>query len=100
MLNTRTPQLISIVNALQDSFSSISQLVDAVALPDAPAPAPPTSGVGAADDKALRRDLQRLKLMIAAKGEFGSSGVDDSCADQGQSQQTRSSSSGRRSSLV
>lgn len=71
MLNTRTPQLISIVNAWQDSFSSISQLVDAVALPDATAVSQARPREGAAYDKALRRDLQRLKLMVAAEGELG-----------------------------
>lgn len=70
VLNTRTPQLISIVNALQDSFSSISQLVDAVALPEKEAAQRDGPGAESADDDALRRNLQRLKLMIAAEGEL------------------------------
>jgi hypothetical protein len=50
------------MTSLQDSFSSISQLADSVALPDRQAS-------DAADDKevALRLGLERVRLMLVAE---------------------------------
>lgn len=66
VLNRHTPQLLSIVTSLQDSFSSISQLVDSVALPD--------SAMHAATN---REDIdgQRLALMLQAEGGLDSSRI-------------------------
>ncbi|WVQ86118.1 hypothetical protein IAT38_008286 [Cryptococcus sp. DSM 104549] len=68
-LNSRTPQLLSIVTNLQQSFSSISQLADSVALPETP----PIAGEGLKRDrmspqrrKAILAE-QRLKLMVGAE---------------------------------
>ncbi|WVQ70800.1 hypothetical protein IAR50_000322 [Cryptococcus sp. DSM 104548] len=63
-LNVRTPQLLSVVTNLQQSFSSISQLADSVALPQET-----DEGV---DRKTLRRRqaerrIKRLRLMCDAK---------------------------------
>ncbi|WVQ95331.1 hypothetical protein IAU59_002427 [Kwoniella sp. CBS 9459] len=76
-LNSRTPQLLSIVTELQSSFSSISQLVDSIALPE-------TSGTGArAQDQAAsestvqdegfraKKVVERLRLMICAEEPAG-----------------------------
>ncbi|RSH87047.1 hypothetical protein EHS25_003535 [Saitozyma podzolica] len=63
ILNSRTPQLLSIVAKLQDSFSSISQLVDAVALSDGP-----RDDTDAGKLEARVRDgLERLRLMVIAE---------------------------------
>lgn len=61
VLNTRTPQLLSIVTDLQERFSEMSQLADSVALPDP----------SAVDDRVRARavaqqGLERLRLMLVA----------------------------------
>lgn len=61
-LNTRTPQLLSIVTDLQERFSEMSQLADSVALPDP----------SAVDDSVRARavaqqGLERLRLLIVAE---------------------------------
>ncbi|GFZ51357.1 hypothetical protein JCM24511_09118 [Saitozyma sp. JCM 24511] len=63
ILNSRTPQLLSIVSKLQDSFSSISQLVDAVALSDGPRDDTDTGKLEAR----VRDGLERLRLMVIAE---------------------------------
>ncbi|KAK8850658.1 hypothetical protein IAR55_004578 [Kwoniella newhampshirensis] len=65
-LNSRTPQLLSIVTNLQQSFSSISGLVDSVALQD------PTASTGIAPTSAdevdsVARDVEKLRLMVLAE---------------------------------
>jgi hypothetical protein len=67
ILNSRTPQLLSIVSKLQDSFSSISQLVDAVALSDGPRD--DTDDAGKLEAR-VRDGLERLRLMVIAEGEL------------------------------
>lgn len=59
-LNSRTPQLISIMTSLQDSFSSISQLADSVTMPDRE-----TTEINKED--ALRLGLERVRLMFTAE---------------------------------
>ncbi|KAI9633470.1 Vps51/Vps67-domain-containing protein [Dioszegia hungarica] len=70
VLNTRTPQLISIVTSLQDSFSSISQLADSVALPDLDTPASTTRKDEEAAEQGLEegdRAIRRMRLMRTAE---------------------------------
>ncbi|EIW66249.1 hypothetical protein TREMEDRAFT_65520 [Tremella mesenterica DSM 1558] len=63
VLNSRTPQLLSIVTNLQDSFSSISQLVDSIALPEIPQePIDP-----------VKAGIRRIRLMVIAEGMSTSS---------------------------
>ncbi|GMK56687.1 hypothetical protein CspeluHIS016_0305270 [Cutaneotrichosporon spelunceum] len=62
VLNTRTPQLLSIVTDLQERFSEMSQLADSIALPDP----------SAVDDSVRARavaqqGLERLRLMLVAE---------------------------------
>ncbi|WVR08740.1 hypothetical protein IAU60_005798 [Kwoniella sp. DSM 27419] len=70
-LNSRTPQLLSIMAELQQSFSSISQLVDSIALPEAEDSS--RQGFGGVDgqsadpDQVTRRTAERLKLMLRAE---------------------------------
>ena len=59
-LNSRTPELVSIMTSLQDSFSSISQLADSVTMPDRE-----TVETNTADD--LRVGLERVRLMLLAE---------------------------------
>ncbi|ODN99601.1 hypothetical protein L198_03445 [Cryptococcus wingfieldii CBS 7118] len=63
-LNVRTPQLLSVVTNLQQSFSSISQLADSVALPQ-------EIGGGVNNDARRKRQaercIKRLRLMCEAK---------------------------------
>lgn len=66
-LNSRTPQLLSIVTELQQSFSEISRLVDAVALPE-------ESGAGLRDEgdgvveAIVEKGMVRLRLLVLAEG--------------------------------
>ncbi|BEI82753.1 hypothetical protein CcaverHIS002_0306210 [Cutaneotrichosporon cavernicola] len=61
-LNTRTPQLLSIVTDLQERFSEMSQLADSVALPD---PSAVDDGVRA---RAIaQQGIERLRLMLVAE---------------------------------
>jgi hypothetical protein len=62
VLNTRTPQLLSIVTDLQERFSEMSQLADSVALPD---PSAVDDGVRAR--AVAQQGLERLRLMIVAE---------------------------------
>lgn len=66
-LNSRTPQLLSIMTSLQDSFSSISQLADSVAMPSDPS----ASEEKDRDDRALEDGLERVRLMILAEEDAG-----------------------------
>nr|XP_031859530.1 uncharacterized protein CI109_004992 [Kwoniella shandongensis]KAA5526602.1 hypothetical protein CI109_004992 [Kwoniella shandongensis] len=63
-LNSRTPQLLSIVTNLQQSFSSISGLVDSVALPE-----PSSATLVSNDDQSASVDMkvERLRLMVLAE---------------------------------
>ncbi|OCF45512.1 hypothetical protein I317_00413 [Kwoniella heveanensis CBS 569] len=70
-LNSRTPQLLSIVTELQSSFSSISQLVDSIALPESQDQAQRATGSGdhgQDGETEIRRKkvMERLKLMLRA----------------------------------
>jgi len=65
-LNSRTPQLISIMTSLQDSFSSISQLADSVAMPERD-----TKSTGEDKEDALRLQLERTRLMFLAEEDAG-----------------------------
>lgn len=60
-LNTRTPQLLSIVTSLQERFSDISQLADSVALTEK-APL----GDGERARAAAAQGLERVRLMVLA----------------------------------
>ncbi|TXT05964.1 hypothetical protein VHUM_03725 [Vanrija humicola] len=60
-LNTRTPQLLSIVTSLQERFSDISQLADSVALADK-APV----GDGDRARAVAAQGLERVRLMVLA----------------------------------
>ncbi|WOO81961.1 Vacuolar protein sorting-associated protein 51 [Vanrija pseudolonga] len=60
-LNTRTPQLLSIVTSLQERFSDISQLADSVALTEK---APLADGDRAR--AAAAQGLERVRLMVLA----------------------------------
>lgn len=62
MLNTRTPQLLSIVTDLQERFSEMSQLADSVALPD-----PSTVDDGVRARAMAQQGLERLRLMLVAE---------------------------------
>lgn len=62
-LNTRTPQLLSIVTSLQERFSDMSQLADSVALPDIPES-------GSAAVSRAQVGVERVRLMILAEGEL------------------------------
>lgn len=62
LLNSRTPQLISIMTSLQDSFSSISQLADSVAMPD-------RESTDTSKDGTLRLGLERVRLMFLAEDD-------------------------------
>jgi hypothetical protein len=67
-LNTRTPQLLSIVTSLQERFSDMSQLTDSVALPD--------DGARSEEETTLARassGVERVRLMVLAKGVFPAS---------------------------
>jgi hypothetical protein len=64
-LNTRTPQLLSIVTSLQERFSDMSQLTDSVALPDIAEREGHDEGVLA---RAGTR-LERVRLMVLADGK-------------------------------
>ncbi|WVF67765.1 hypothetical protein IAT40_002525 [Kwoniella sp. CBS 6097] len=66
-LNSRTPQLLSIVTELQSSFSSISQLVDSIALPEVGGNNGPPSSDGYESDVGGKRIVERLKLMLRAE---------------------------------
>ncbi|WVO17340.1 hypothetical protein L204_105032 [Cryptococcus depauperatus] len=67
-LNVRTPQLLSVVTNLQQSFSSISQLADSVALPDNIGKAGNAPrGNEEREKKIAERNLKKLQLMIQAK---------------------------------
>ncbi|KAL1412440.1 hypothetical protein Q8F55_000185 [Vanrija albida] len=60
-LNTRTPQLLSIVTSLQERFSDMSQLADSVALSDRPALSDAERARAAA-----AQGLERVRLMALA----------------------------------
>jgi hypothetical protein len=66
-LNSRTPQLQGIMTDLQQSFSEISRLAEAVSLPPQA-----LEVVGAkspvANDTRWDRDVARLRLMVLAEG--------------------------------
>ena len=61
-LNSRTPQLLGIMTSLQDSFSEISRLVDAIALPEKE-PASPKR-------KSWEIGVEKLRLMVLAEGQL------------------------------
>ncbi|CAK9783339.1 hypothetical protein CC85DRAFT_240017 [Cutaneotrichosporon oleaginosum] len=62
VLNTRTPQLLSIVTDLQERFSEMSQLADSVALPD------PSAVDDAVRARAVaKQGLDRIRLMLVAE---------------------------------
>lgn len=82
-LNTRTPQLLSIVTALQERFSDMSQLADSVALPDA---------AEQEWDAVLARagtGLERVRLMVLADGESMGTLDNDSVAQANPQNQKR-----------
>jgi len=58
---------LSIVTHLQQSFSEISRLVDAVALPDETNPELKTEEGGGSE---MKRGMERLRLMVLAEGTF------------------------------
>ncbi|KIR67800.1 hypothetical protein I312_102002 [Cryptococcus bacillisporus CA1280] len=66
-LNVRTPQLLSVVTNLQQSFSSISQLVDSINLPriEEQVIVDPEEATTISRRKA-QRQLERLQLMVQA----------------------------------
>ncbi|WWC65323.1 uncharacterized protein I303_107941 [Kwoniella dejecticola CBS 10117] len=70
-LNSRTPQLISIVTQLQESFSTIEQLIDSISLSEPSLPksnSVDTSMDGAENAvEMLKRGKERLELMVLAK---------------------------------
>ncbi|ORY28037.1 Vps51/Vps67-domain-containing protein [Naematelia encephala] len=72
-LNSRTPQLLGIMTSLQQSFSSMSQLVDSVALPDPPisldSDGQPTGAGSVSDGKkrVWKGRLDRIRLMRIAQ---------------------------------
>ncbi|UOH80188.1 hypothetical protein LQV05_002837 [Cryptococcus neoformans] len=66
-LNVRTPQLLSVVTNLQQSFSSISQLVDSINIPriEEQVVADPEEVTTISRRKA-QRQLEKLRLMVRA----------------------------------
>ncbi|KAK6906282.1 hypothetical protein I203_100267 [Kwoniella mangroviensis CBS 8507] len=68
-LNSRTPQLLSIVGELQESFSKIEQLIDSISVNDIKVPhedIPKGDEIGLVLEE-LKRGKRRLELMILAK---------------------------------
>lgn len=68
-LNARTPQLLSVVTNLQQSFSSISQLVDSINIPriEEQIVVDPEEATTISRRK-TQRQLERLRLMVQANG--------------------------------
>lgn len=66
-LNARTPQLLSVVTNLQQSFSSISQLVDSINIPriEEQIVVDPEEATTISRRK-TQRQLERLRLMVQA----------------------------------
>ncbi|ORX40823.1 Vps51/Vps67-domain-containing protein [Kockovaella imperatae] len=58
-LNSRTPQLLSIMTSLQDSFSEISRLADSVALP--------VDSTEHSSEESWAKNVERLRLMRVAE---------------------------------
>ncbi|WVQ63572.1 uncharacterized protein L199_001725 [Kwoniella botswanensis] len=71
-LNSRTPQLLSIVGELQESFSKIEQLIDSISINDIKVPQEdiptPNNDESGLILESLRNGKRRLELMILAKG--------------------------------
>ncbi|WRT70840.1 uncharacterized protein IL334_007839 [Kwoniella shivajii] len=66
-LNSRTPQLLSIVTELQQSFSSISQLVDSISLPENDKGPIPSRKDNSLTLNEVERGKDRVELMILAQ---------------------------------
>lgn len=66
-LNTRTPQLLSIVTSLQERFSDMSQLADSVALPELPESAKDGNNSEQRAGATAAQGLERVRLMVLAE---------------------------------